>query len=97
MRLMGSFHTMTTHGSCGSATSSESGRSMVSGLDGAADVMLTAYLHGTNAQEPGRTKRRAENRRGRRGRPAFTECRFDVMGVVVGPSGVDVTRLEAAF
>jgi Holliday junction resolvase-like predicted endonuclease len=30
-------------------------------------------------------------------RPVFTECRFDVMGVVVGPSGVEVTRLEAAF
>lgn len=30
-------------------------------------------------------------------RPVFTECRFDVMGVVVGPSGVEVTRREAAF
>ena len=30
-------------------------------------------------------------------KPVFAECRFDVMGVVVGPSGVEVTRLEAAF
>jgi putative endonuclease len=30
-------------------------------------------------------------------KPVFTECRFDVVGVVVGPSGVEVTRLEAAF
>jgi len=30
-------------------------------------------------------------------KPVFTECRFDVMGVVVGRSGVEVSRLEAAF
>ena len=30
-------------------------------------------------------------------RPAYTECRFDVIGVVVGDEGVVVTRLESAF
>jgi putative endonuclease len=30
-------------------------------------------------------------------KPSFTECRFDVIGVVVGPTGIQVTRLEAAF
>ena len=30
-------------------------------------------------------------------KPVFAECRFDVMGVVVGPSGVDIIRREAAF
>jgi len=30
-------------------------------------------------------------------KPVFTECRFDVVGVVVGPNGVEVTRIEAAF
>jgi putative endonuclease len=30
-------------------------------------------------------------------KPVFSECRFDVIGVVVGPSGVEVTRHEAAF
>lgn len=30
-------------------------------------------------------------------KPVFRESRFDVIGVVVGESGADVTRIEAAF
>jgi len=30
-------------------------------------------------------------------KPVCSECRFDVIGVVVGPGGAEVTRLEAAF
>ncbi|HYR63839.1 MAG TPA: YraN family protein [Actinomycetota bacterium] len=30
-------------------------------------------------------------------KPVFRECRFDVIGVVVGEAGVEVTRLTAAF
>jgi putative endonuclease len=30
-------------------------------------------------------------------KPVFSEARFDVIGVVVGKTGVEITRLEAAF
>jgi hypothetical protein len=30
-------------------------------------------------------------------KPVFSESRFDVIGVVVGKTGVEITRLEAAF